>query len=55
MELSRLRRMVRARWWIVVAMALLGTVAAVVFTNYQNEGIAERHSATAVIEFIVED
>ncbi len=55
MELSRLRRIVRARWWLIVLIALLGLAAAIAFTNYQNENIQQRHRAVATIEFIVEE
>ncbi len=53
MELSRLRRMVRARWWIVVAMALLGVIAAIAFTNYNNENIEQRFRSVGSIYFVV--
>jgi Mrp family chromosome partitioning ATPase len=52
-ELSRLRRIVRARWWVITVMGLLGLGAAVAYTNYQNENIEPRHRAVATIEFIV--
>lgn len=52
MDLSRLRRMVRARWWLVVIMALVGFVVALAVTNLQNDRIEPRFSATATIEFI---
>jgi Mrp family chromosome partitioning ATPase/capsular polysaccharide biosynthesis protein len=55
MELTRLRRMVRARWWLVVAMAAIGAVAAIAFTNYSNDNIEPRYAAIATIDFIVGD
>ncbi len=55
MELSRLRRMVRARWWLIAAMAAIGVVAAIAFTNYSNDNIEQRFSAVASITFIVEE
>jgi len=54
-DLSRLRRMVRARWWLIVVMAVIGVGAAYVFTDYQNGNIEQRQRATATIEFIVEE
>ncbi len=55
MELSRLRRMVRARWWVVVAMALLGVFGAIAFTNFTNGRIEPRFTATASIQFIAQE
>ncbi len=52
MDLSRLRRMVRARWWLVAVLAILGFVIALAVTNLQNDNIEPRYSATATIEFI---
>lgn len=53
MDLSRLRRMVRARWWLIVVMAVIGLGTAYALTNYQNDNIEPRHRAVATIEFIV--
>ena len=47
--------MVRARWWLIVVMALLGLGAAIAFTNYSNDNIEQRYRAVATIEFIVEE
>lgn len=52
MDLSRLRRMLRARWWLVVILAVLGLVVALAVTSLQNDRIEPRFSATATVEFI---
>lgn len=53
MDLSRLRRLVRARWWIVAFMALLGLGAALAFTNYTNNNVEPRFKSIATLEFVV--
>lgn len=44
--------MVRARWWLVAVLALLGLAIALAVTSLQNDRIEPRYSASATIEFI---
>lgn len=53
MDLSRIRRIVRSRWWVVLAVALLGAGGAVWFANYTNGNTEPRWGASAVVEFIL--
>ncbi len=55
MELSRLRRMARARWWIIVIAGLIGAVAAYAFIDVANTNIEPRWSAVATVEFSTSD
>lgn len=55
MELSRLRRMARARWWIILLAGLIGAVAAYAFIDVSNSNIEPQWAAVAAIEFSVAD
>ncbi len=52
MQLNRLRRVARARWWVVVLASVLGAVAGLGFTNFSNENIERSYAATGSITFI---
>ena len=52
MELNRLARIARARWWLFALAAGLGLVVAIVFTSYLNGNIASSYEATAPLAVI---
>lgn len=47
MELGRLVRLVRARWWLFAIVAGVGLVAGVLFTSLRNSQIQPEYEATA--------
>lgn len=51
MELSRLKRVVRERWWVVGLIAILGFVGGFGFTLLGNRDIQENHLATIPLVF----
>ncbi len=51
MELTRMLRVLRDRWYIVVGLGLLGFFAGYLFTNLANENREPQIRATAAIEF----
>ncbi len=53
MDLSRIGRIVRARWWVVLATAVLGAAGGLWFASYTNTNVEPRFGASAVIEFIL--
>ena len=55
MELSRLRRMARARWWIILLAGLIGAAGAYAFIDVSNTNIEQKWSAVAAVEFTVAD
>lgn len=48
MTSERLRRIVRARWWVLALAGLLSALAAVFFTSLRNEAIPEYEASIAV-------
>lgn len=51
MELARLGRILRHRWWLVAGVGALGLAAALVFTSVGNENRAGVFQATAPVRF----
>jgi len=52
MELSRLKRILRDRWIVVVVIALLGAAGAWAFTGFANQQRASRFEAVAPLAFL---
>ena len=51
MELTRMLRVLRDRWYVVVGLGLLGFLAGWFFTNLANENRQTQIQAIAAIEF----
>ena len=52
MELNRLVRMARARWWLFAIGAGIGLIAAIAITSYLNRNIVPQFEATAPLAVI---
>ncbi len=51
MDLTRIGRLIKARWWVLVMVAALGAIPAVVITSRRNDAIQPVFQATRTITF----
>ncbi len=51
MDLTRIGRLIKARWWVLVLVAALGAIPAVVITSRRNDAIQPVFQATRTITF----
>ncbi len=52
MNLNRIVCIMRARWWLIVTVAVLAAVAGFVVTHVRNDSIRRTYIATAPVEFL---
>ena len=51
MDLTRIGRLIKARWWVLVLVAALGAIPAVVITSRRNDAIQPVFQATRTVTF----
>ena len=51
MDLKRIGRLIKARWWVLVLVAALGAIPAVVITSRRNDAIQPVFQSTRTVTF----